>query len=320
MTDSCTVTGSRDDLVLDISRCLLTRFSESGCRRCAAVCPHGAVALEAGLSIDERKCRGCQLCTAVCPAGALEANDDFSASLARLSGLSEAVLGCIRTREHSNATVACLGALSAEHLLALCHSTAGSLCLNLSLCGDCPNHAVTAELKQRLDAISLAGLTCSKCRIDLAESAQAIRYRDESVDRRSFFKSFGKALFKSADLVLSGTNGDIERHTGYAEKRLPYRRVLLDSTRKKLSRELFVSSQKHFDTCMVISDACTMCQGCVAICPTGAMRTGDSDLPPLFDQSLCTGCGLCCEFCMDGALTIQNDGHGIDMELEPPFP
>lgn len=314
MADSSPVTGSRSDLVLDTSRCLRMRFSESACRRCASICLHGAVALEAGLSVDERKCRGCLLCTAVCPAGALEANDDFSASLARISGLSEAVLGCIRTREQSNAIVACLGALSAEHLLALCHSTAGSLTLNLSLCGDCPNHAVAAELKHRLDAISVAGLTCGSCRVDFAESGQAIRYRDESVDRRSFFKSFGKALFKSADMVLSGTGEDSERHTGYAEKRLPYRRMLLDSTRKKLSRELLVISQHHFDTNVLVSDACTMCQGCVAICPTGAMMTGDSDLPPIFDQSLCTGCGLCCEFCMDGALTIQNMNHDLDTE------
>jgi len=320
MTDSRTVTGSRDDLVLDTSRCLRTRFSESACRRCAVICPHEAVALEDGLSIDTRRCRGCLLCTAVCPTGALEPNDDFSASLARLSGLSEAVLGCIRTREYSNATVACLGALSEEHLLALCHSTAGSLTLNLSLCGDCPNHAATAELKHRLDAISVARLTCSNCRIDLAESAQAIHYSDESVDRRSFFKSFGKALFKSADIVLSGANKDIERSCGYAEKRLPYRRELLNSIRKNFSQKLLVSSQKHFDTCLVIGDTCTMCQGCVAICPTGALRTDDSDMPPLFDKSLCTGCGLCCEFCIDGALTIQNDGQGIDMELGPQFP
>jgi len=314
MTDSRVATGSRDDLFVDASRCLLTRFCESSCHRCVDICPHGAASLDGGLSVDPRHCHGCLLCTAACPSGALEQKGDFSACLTRLSRVPEPVLGCLHTRESANGTVACLGGLSEEHLVALCHTLRGSLTLNLSACGDCPNSRMIVLLRQRLDTIAEAGLSCGTCRIVITESAGDIRYRDESLDRRSFFKSFGSALFKSADIVLSGTSEQTGHRSGYAEKKVPYRRRLLNRTRSSLSRELQIRMRERFDLCVSFEDSCTKCQGCVAICPTGALQSEQTDTLPTFDQQLCTGCSLCAEFCMDGALRITGDRseHGSD--------
>jgi len=91
--------GSRDDLIIDASRCLRMRFSESSCRHCVDICPHGAVILDSALTINPDQCHGCMLCTSVCPAGALEQNCDFHACLAKLAKVSEPILGCIRTKE-----------------------------------------------------------------------------------------------------------------------------------------------------------------------------------------------------------------------------
>lgn len=290
--------------MVDVSRCQRMRFGDSSCRRCLDTCPHGAVSLDGGLAINQGLCRGCLLCTAVCPTGALEQSNDFYACLARLSKVPEPTLGCILTKECSNAAVTCLGGLSEEHLLTLCHSLSGDLALNLTACSDCPNNPMIPLLRQRLATLSGTGLTDTGCRIALAESAQDIHYRDESVDRRSFFKSLRNALFKSADIVLSSTNEQAERRTEYAGKRLPYRRELLNSTRNKLSQELKDRIQEHFDSRASFDETCTRCRGCVAICPTGALRTEAIEETPVFDQLLCTGCGLCREFCLDQALRI----------------
>lgn len=291
--------------MVDASRCLRMRFNESGCRRCADICPHGAVTLDGGLFIHPEQCRGCLLCTSVCPVGALEQNSDFAACLVQLSRVAEPVLGCIRTKEHSNATMACLGGLSEEHLLALHHSLAGRLTLNLSVCSDCPNYPMIAKLRLQMDTLSASGLACGSCCLDIAESAQEIHYRGESVDRRSFFKSFRSALFSSAAVVLSTGKEQTERRTEYAGKRVPFRRELLNRTRDKLPLELSALTRKHFDSSISFDEGCTTCQGCVAICPTGALKTDLADAPPIFDLRSCTGCGLCREFCLDGALRIS---------------
>jgi len=297
--------------VVDASRCLKMRFSESSCRRCVDICPHGAVNLDGCLTIKPDNCLGCMLCTSVCPVGALEQNGDFQACLANLSKVPEPVLGCIRTKEYSNGTVPCLGGLSEEHFLALYHTLAGRLTLNLSLCRDCPNNSMIAQLQQRLDALSSAKLSCGNCRIEMAESAQDMYYRDESVDRRSFFKSFRTSLFTSAAAILSNNKDQGGRRAEYAGKRVPTRRGLLNLTRSKLSQELVALVWKHFDSCVSFVETCTRCQGCVAICPTGALKTEIDNELPTFEQLLCTGCGLCQEFCLDGALRISTVGNQV---------
>lgn len=297
-------TGSSESLTVDVSRCQRMRFRESSCRQCLDLCPHGALTLENGLAIDAEQCRGCLLCTTVCPVGALEPRLDFSLCLAQLARVPDPVLGCIRTQECSNATLACLGGLAEEHLLMLCHTLTGRLTLNLSLCADCSNKPVITLLRQRLEAIFAAGLSGSHCSIVIVELSQDIHYRDESLDRRSFLKSCRNYLFKSADIILSPTQKESPRRSEYAEKRLPLRRELLNRTKNKASQELAVRIGEHFDAAIVFAETCTGCQGCVAICPTGALQTGLAETPPTFIQRCCTGCGLCREFCLDGAVRI----------------
>lgn len=306
MADSGTDTGSRDDLQIDISRCLRMRFCESSCRQCVDICPHASVTLDGGLSVNPDQCHGCLLCTSVCPAGALEQNIDFAACLAQLSRLPEPLLGCIRTKANSNATVACLGGLSEEHLLALCHSLPDALTLNLSRCAECANNAMIDHLLQRVSAILEAGLMTGGVSIVLAESASGLNFHAAAVDRRSFFKSLRSSLFQGAAAILSTTSEQTEQRSEYARKYLPARRELLNKTRNRLPQELAVPAGKQFDATISFGDSCTKCQGCVAICPTGALKSGLPDTLPGFDQLLCTGCGLCAEFCLDAAVRLSN--------------
>ena len=79
-----------------------------------------------------------------------------------------------------------------------------------------------------------------------------------------------------------------------------------------LSPELEVRIKKNFDTALSFAETCTSCQGCVAICPTGALKTVTGAATPAFAQLLCTGCGLCREFCLDGAVRITAGRAGVD--------
>lgn len=304
-------TGGKNDLRIDASRCMVMRYSESSCRRCAAVCRYDAIALSDVLSIISDRCTGCLLCTAECPVGALEQSKDFSDCLGELSRVPEPILGCIRTSASSHSTLACLGGLSEEHLVTLCHSLSGKVTLNLTACSGCPNQTTIPKLQQRLRTIADVGLSSSNCSIVTVETARDLSYRDETVDRRSFFKAFRKSVFKSAAVILSTTVEQAERRTDYAGKRLPIRRELLNRTRSNLRQELEDRVRQHFGSRISFDQNCTTCQGCAAICPTGALQTEQSDIPPIFDQQLCTGCGLCSEFCLDEALQIARSTEQV---------
>ena len=56
------------------NRCVVVRNRNATCRRCAAACPTGAIAVEGNdLAIAPEQCVGCGTCATVCPTAALEA-------------------------------------------------------------------------------------------------------------------------------------------------------------------------------------------------------------------------------------------------------
>lgn len=302
-TTETIVTGSRDDICCEQSRCLRVRFNESRCEQCRVVCPTAAIALDQGLQIDSERCSGCLLCTSVCPTGALELSDDFLGCVAQLAKVPEPVLGCCRTREQSNGWLACLGGLSEEHLLYLSRRLNGTLTLNLSRCGDCPNSSMLPLVQARLDRLVPGG----SCSIKAVQTPDAVRHRDESVDRRSFFKSFRTSLFQTAAVVMTAGSQETERRSDYTSKRVPERRLLLLRVLEVVEQQKKKQLEERFFGRITFNEACTACQACAAICPTGALGKNrvQPDNPPLFTAADCTACGLCVEFCMDQALVLR---------------
>jgi len=71
------------------------------------------------------------------------------------------------------------------------------------------------------------------------------------------------------------------------------------STRKSMD----LPSAAPFGEIRVDQQVCTLCMGCVAVCPTKALRDG-SDLPQLkFMEWDCVQCGLCEKACPENAIT-----------------
>lgn len=309
------IAGNRDDLCLDRSRCLRVRFNGSDCSHCQAVCPTAAIALEQGLKLDSERCTGCLLCTSVCPTGALELSADFLACVAQLSKVPEPVLGCCRTKEQANGWLACLGGLSDEHLLYLTHHLSGTLILNLSRCTECPNNSMLPFLQVRLATITAGG----SCIIKAVDTAEAVRHRDENVDRRSFFKSFRSSLFQTAAVVMTAGAQETERRSDYTAKRVPARRELLKRIEKKVDQAKRNDLENRFSGRVIFAETCSACQACAAVCPTGALRKNHEhpDNAPIFTATDCTSCGLCVEFCQDHGCCFSDPARAIPHTQEP---
>jgi ferredoxin len=76
----------------------------------------------------------------------------------------------------------------------------------------------------------------------------------------------------------------------------------------------------------VDGDACTLCQACTGVCPTGALLDNPETPMLRFTQSACVQCGLCAATCPENAITLtpQLDFAAWDtprqiLHEEPPF-
>lgn len=292
-------------LRLDRSRCLRMRFAESGCSHCTTICPAGAIATDDGISLQSERCTGCLACTTVCPSGALEADGEFLAILEALAShrLPVFVIGCRVSGPRSHKQLPCLGMLSPEHLVALFARGTVQIQLAAHACSGCPAGSMLEPLASRLhETARITGFPLHRS-IQLVTSEQDVGFQEEGLDRRSFFTSLRSIAFQGVATALAPASRE-NPGTSYRDKTLPERRALLLTTLHSLPTAEASAARDAFFFTATFNDACDGCLGCVRVCPTAAIGETD-DARPSFDPSRCTGCGLCREFCLEGAVDVR---------------
>lgn len=292
----------------DPSRCLRMRYAESTCALCTSVCPVAAVSVANGLVVREECCTGCLTCTTVCPSGALEAIADFSQILDALGAqrFPVFVIGCGRSGSRCHGEIPCIGMLSAEHLVALYSRGEGLVQLDVSACVGCPAGKMVVRLDERLRQTSEAVRLPLHGRLNLVSDPRELDFRREEVDRRTFFTSLRKIAFKGVAAALSPPS-DGTRSMSYMDKSLPKRRKLLFTALDSFPVADASVVRDALSFSAFFTDSCDGCLGCVRVCPTAALLEPEEDDNPSpgFDPKRCTGCGLCTEFCLSGAVEIK---------------
>lgn len=262
--------------------------------------------------VDSEVCTGCMLCVAACPAdGFLDSDASFLAVLAGLQTVDGfPVLGCsMEPESNAHERLSCLGMLAEEHLAALAVFLPKGIQLNAGRCGDCVNAFILAELKDRITRTNSLLPGEHTDRLILVEKTEQLSFREPSLDRRAFFRDVGRDLATAAaSLILS----ESERPAlPRVKKQIPLKRKLASDVAQLLpvlARERFLAEFHHE---LRFEDTCTLCPRCAAVCPTGALerKPEGCSWQMVFNGPLCTGCGLCADFCPHEAVSLVNTLH-----------
>ncbi len=279
----------------------------AGCRRCIDACPTDAIhSLGERIEVDAHLCQGGGSCATACPTGAIRyVYPPVSHLLDGLRGL----LRGYRERDGERPVVLFYSEWGREQLtrwsdrlpesvLPVEIEDVGSVGLEVWLAalaygahqvwlliteGMPPAIGGALDEQLRVARELLAGMGFEPGRIVMITSADGIPAQ-----------VYEQGLAASA------------RFAGQDDKRTNIRLAMdhLYAHAATQKKSVTLSAPAPFGEIKVSREACTLCMGCVAVCPAGALSDGE-DMPRLlFIEANCVQCGLCANACPESAIKL----------------
>lgn len=299
-------------LTVNRSRCLRMRFNKNGCAVCTSNCNFDALAFRDDIVIDPGKCTLCMVCVSECPADCFDIEgEDFFSVLAKLRRVQNSVayptLGCkTASRVDAHEKITCLGALSEKHLIAIKNLIDKPVFLNLTRCSGCKNSFIVDTLKKRISAIKKNSGVDVSDKVLPVEHESDLQFEDISYDRRGFFSAMKNLTFLRATALFAKEDREITK--SYSQKKIPIKQDIFNTIIKTIKDEDIRARLLHeYAFTITAGDSCDNCFACVGMCSTGALKikSDDSGLGLLFNSSMCNGCGLCRDFCINEAVVLS---------------
>jgi ferredoxin len=282
------------------AHCLSVRGS--GCRDCADVCPHEAIAIQRTVTIDPVDCTGCGLCVAACPSGALTPRGSVAkATTLRCSQVPGDAASVLCLARLGPADLATLGARDGHVTLA--HGD----CASCSV-GDASVPTVVADAAAR--ARALLSLHDRHLTIDVRRSERCDPPRDErSLSRRDLLRGGWRSVREGSSVLLSPLERLADSPERTATPTLPteHARQLQLLELADLPDDAYVPLRLP-----AIDPGCILCPACTRICPTQALRrvfdgdaAGGARLELTADH--CVDCGACVDACPVDVVRMRDD-------------
>lgn len=295
--------------------CAHARRKQVACARCIDVCPTGAVASDGdSVRVDAGVCAGCGACAAACPTGALRydvpAGDGLYRRLRTLLGVYAAAGG-------KNPTLLAYEQGAGDEVLsALARYGDG-------LPADALPFAVNAVAGLGLDflltayaygAARVAALASPSRAAELGPLREAAATADTVLAALGWGARTGIVVCADPDQLaaaLACSSGRAAAPAAADYLALGDKRATLALAAAHLRRvapapadEISLPAGAPFGNVVVDADKCTLCQSCIAVCPTGALSAAP-DRPSLgFTESACVQCGLCRVACPEKAVSL----------------
>ncbi|WP_458525683.1 4Fe-4S dicluster domain-containing protein [Onishia taeanensis] len=297
---------------IDHDLCAHDGRGKTGCTRCLEVCPADALTRQSGrieswIEIDPMRCHGAGSCTSACPTGAIQYRlptpADQQGYVERLLEAYHQAGGqgpVVRFAEASylaaespapaghvlDVPLEELGAAGQDHWLAAL--AAGAAEVRIQLTDTLPPSLKTLIDDQYHQATSLLEALGHDTR-------RLMLLRPDDHECRDALPPLGP--------LTAGDASDTPADAGKRER--------LNATLAHLAATGQPSGQRHdmpsgapYGDVAVDNAACTLCMGCVAVCPTPALAGGRTSPELSFREADCVQCGLCVETCPEDAIRL----------------
>jgi len=305
-------------LKLNAGLCVRSLSVDSECNKCEVVCPTNAIVVgENPLpAINFATCVSCGACGAVCPTEALSL-DEFSPTNFFFDFIEseENLISCRKN-------VPCISALSVEHLISLA-TLKKEIIFDMGYCEGC-EIASTCH-KQIVENYEEASYILEAMENDAVIKLEDIRYdseNEDTTDRREFLnnlnlQSVAKVKKNFEDEVQKASDELVEhslQKTDIAllrKKTIPNKRKILFTALKRVEKpstfHIIDASEITFTSQKIMNEeACTACQMCYRVCPTGALTSDLKNSKIDFDPFLCIKCHICHDVCEPDAITLSS--------------
>src|SRR6056297_3311196 len=297
----------------------------TGCSNCLLACATEAI-ISVGdkIEVNPYLCQGCGSCTTVCPSGAIQyqapAAADLIDSARRLLGAfrqhvddDQAPELLLYSADSAHSQLAAVAATLPEHILPIAVEDAGALGMDTWL--SCLAFGAARVLLLPGPAPAPAKVEASKGMIKVAEPILEALSDPHCAERIAWLNDPGDAVALKPISPMVATPATFG---GLGGKRELIRRALgaLHEQARAAKAIVPLPPQAAFGAIKVDRDACTLCMGCVSVCPASAVQ-GGGELPRLqFREDHCLQCGLCEKACPEDAISLE-PRMNFQAHLEP---